>query len=274
MHLNRSTMRDPVRLETRLLVLSPQGWQGYTYVYNDDQSDAVLLDDSMVRPIEIQTDEGVISQPYYFPSRSDCFACHTKAEGFVLGMTTRQMNHTIHYQGHQENQISMLDRLGVFDKGPTESPDKLEKFPLWGFGNFDRSDVEEKDQSDEHFNVSGQKPPFKLTPPEGDRQVLARAWLEVNCAVCHRPQGIAPHNRDMRFHVSNQELRLIGEVPSHGQLSPPGSELIKPAAPLESELFFRINRRGPRQMPPLATKMVDPIGHQVIKQWIAEMVGE
>jgi uncharacterized repeat protein (TIGR03806 family) len=274
MHLDRTSMRDPLRLETRLLVRSPQGWQGYTYVYNADQSDALLLDGSLIRPIDVRTNEGMISQPYYFPSRSDCFACHTKAEGFVLGMTTRQMNHTINYRGHEENQIAMLDRLGLFDKGPDESPEKLEKFPVWGYGNFDRSKTHAVDRSGGEQSESNQPTQNRLTTPEGDRQVLARAWLEVNCAVCHRPNGIAPHNRDMRFHASNEELRMIGQLPSQGQLSPPGSELIKSGAPLESELFLRINRRGPRQMPPLSTKIVDPTAHAVIKQWIEEIQEE
>lgn len=270
MHLDRVNMREPVRLETRLLVLTPQGWQGYTYAYNDDQSDALLLDESLIKPLEIQTDEGRITQSYYFPSRSDCFACHTKAEGFVLGMTTRQMNHTIHYRGDSENQITMLDRLGVFVTGPEDSPEKLERFPLWGFGNHDRSETEAQDEA-EKTRRGSPRGENRLSIPEGDLQVLARAWMEVNCAVCHRPEGIAPHRRDMRFHSSDEELRLIGHPPSQGQLSPPGSQLIKPASPLESELFFRISRRGPRQMPPLSIRTVDPIGQEVIKQWIEAM---
>jgi len=271
MHLDRVNMRELLRLETRLLVLSPHGWQGYTYVYNDDQSDALLLDESLVKPIEIKTDEGLVTQPYYFPSRSDCFACHTKAEGFVLGMTTRQMNHTINYRGDTENQIAMLDRLGAFVKGPRKSPKELEQFPLWGFGNYDRSERDAESEGGKSQVAHGHGEKYSLSVPEGDRQVLARAWMEVNCAVCHRPEGIAPHRRDMRYHTSNEDMDLVGELPSQGQLSTPGSELIKPSVPLESELFFRMNRRGPRQMPPLATKVVDPIGHEVIKRWIEDM---
>jgi len=267
MHLDRVNMADPLRLETRLLVLTPHGWEGYTYVYNDQQTDAFLLDGSMLKPIEVRTSEGMITQPYYFPSRSDCFACHTRAEGFVLGMTTRQMNHEIDYRGKSENQLSILSRLNAFTEKPEQTPDQLERFPLWGFGNFDRSKTRDDEPSSETATDGGN--PFAVAA--GDRQELARAWLEVNCAVCHRPQGIAPHNRDLRFHTKNNEMRMIGEDPSQGQLSPPGSKLLQPSAPLESELFLRINRRGPRQMPPLATKVIDPIGHEVIKQWILEM---
>ncbi len=260
LHLDRAQMQDPRRLETRLLVHAPQGWEGYTYVYNDEQTEAFLLDGSLLKPIEVNTEDGVISQPYYFPSRSDCFACHTKAEGFVLGMTTRQMNHTLQYRGESENQIALLDRLGVFKEGPKMPPQQLERFPSWGFGNFDRS---------ESNNGNHQ-----LKVPDGDAQDLARAWLEVNCAVCHRPEGIAPHRRDMRFHTSNENLRLLNEKPSQGQLGPPEVQLIKPGSPLGSELFLRIGRRGPRQMPPVATNFVDPLAQEVLRQWIADLQNE
>lgn len=270
MHLDRVNMTDPVRLETRLLVSTPYGWEGYTYVYNDEQTDALLLDGSLLKPIEVRTSDGMVTQPYYFPSRSDCFACHTRAEGFVLGMTTRQMNHELAYRGKSENQLSLLNRLNAFTEPLQQTPDELERFPLWGFGNLDRSQAGDDEESSQENPENGNP----LSAPSGDRQVLAKAWLEVNCAVCHRPQGIAPHNRDMRFHTKNDDMRLIGEDPSQGQLGPPGTKLVQPSRPLESELFLRINRRGPRQMPPLGTKVVDPIGHEVIKQWILEMQKE
>jgi len=269
MHLNRVTLSDPKRLETRLLVRAPHGWEPYTYVYNDEQSDAFLLEGSMTKPIEVRTEDGWITQPYYLPSRSDCFACHTKAEGFVLGMTTRQMNRTIHYRGESENQVTLLKRIGAFAIAPETPPEDLDAFPRWTLGNYDRSRLGVG--PDEGGEIRAKN---ELKLPSGDITELARAWMEVNCAVCHRPEGIAPHNRDMRSTATTEQMRLIGETPSQGQLSPPGSQLIKPSSPFQSELFLRISRRGPRQMPPVATKVIDPIGHEVIRQWIAEMERE
>jgi uncharacterized repeat protein (TIGR03806 family) len=258
LHQDRGNLADPVRLETRLLVHSPEGWVGYTYVYNDEQTEAHLLDGSLLKPVEVQTRNEAVSQPYYFPSRSDCFGCHTKAEGFVLGTTTRQMNRTLRYRGQRENQIALLDRLGVFSGRIEQKPENLEKFPDWRFGNFDRS--EDDDWTENMHNL-----------PPADRDALARSWLEVNCAVCHRPEGIAPHARDMRFHISLDRMNLLGRRPSQGQLGPPDSLLIAPGRPRHSELIFRVGRRGPRQMPPLASNLVDPRGLEVLRQWIAEM---
>lgn len=258
MHRDRVNLSEPVRLETRLLVHSPQGWFGYTYVYDDDQTEAHLLDGSLLRPIRVKTEEGEIDQPYYFPSRSDCFACHTKAEGFVLGPTTRQMNHTLNYFGETRNQLELLNDLDVFQAPVEQSPDALEAFLPWGFGNLDRSGDPQHVES-------------TLALPEGDPAEHSRAWLEVNCAVCHRPEGIAPRGRDMRYHTPLEKMGLVGERPKHGQLTPRGSLLIDPGDPHISELFFRAAHRGFRQMPPLATNRIDPRGLHVLREWIERL---
>ncbi|WP_164103352.1 PQQ-dependent sugar dehydrogenase [Candidatus Laterigemmans baculatus] len=261
LHRDRSDptdLRDPLRLETRLLVHAPQGWTAYTYVYDDDQQEAHLLDGSLLKPIEVKTADGEISQPYYFPSRSECFACHTQAEGFVLGLTTRQMNRPLRYHGESENQLQLLARLAAFSEKIPEPPAEQPRFPDWHFGNLDRNPEDERTES-------------VLTPPEGDPQTLARAWLETNCAMCHRPEGIAAHRRDLRFTTPLAEMKLVGQKPSEGQLGPPGTLLVKPGEAWQSELHFRIGRRGPRQMPPLATNLVDPRGLAAVREWIEQM---
>lgn len=257
-HQDRTCLKDPLRLETRLLVHSPQGWQGYTYVYNEDQSDATLLEGSLLKPISIKTEEGTISQPYYFPSRTDCMACHTKAENFVLGLTTRQMNHTLNYHGESPNQIEWLKGLGVFTE-PVEKPaEQLERFPVWGFGNFDRSPRDEQQEN-------------QLALPEADTAELARAWLEVNCANCHRPEGIAAGGRDLRFRTPLEKMNIVGKAPLHGHFVPPAGTVLTEGQPLESELFLRAAHRGVRQMPPLASNLPDPRGTEVLRRWIQDM---
>jgi glucose/arabinose dehydrogenase len=204
MHRDRVHLKQPVRLETRLLVHSPDGWVGYTYVFNDEGSEAYLLDGARITSLRVTTkDEGETLKPYYFPSRTDCLACHTKAEGFVLGLTTRQMNRSLRYHGQTVDQIAMLDELGTFTQKVAARGGELERFPDWGFGNFDRSGDRQ------HHGGT-------LEMPAGDTTQLARAWLEVNCAMCHRPKGIAAHERDMRYHVALEKMKLLGEPPSRG----------------------------------------------------------
>ncbi len=256
MHMDRKNHSEPKRLETRLMVHSPDGWQGYTYVYNDDGSEASLLDGSQVMPLEINTDKGLVTQPYYFPSRSECFACHTEKAGFTLGPTTRQMNREMAYHGTRVNQIAMLNRLNVFTKPVNEeNVPPAEKFPDWGIGNFPRNGTNESES--------------KL--PSGDVSRLARAWLEVNCAMCHQPGGIGPGEIDMRATTPLSKTHLVGAMPKQGQMTPPGGRLIMPGQPYLSELLVRAGHRDVRQMPPIATNQVSERAIDVLKRWIEQL---
>jgi hypothetical protein len=211
--------------------------------------------------LEIENTEGKESQTYYFPSRADCMACHTKQHGFVLGMETAQLNRTQNYRGDSENVIATFDRLGVFQKPPEKKSDELARFPDWGFGNLDRSgrDSERGDLVK------------RLLEVEGDSSTLARVWLDVNCSMCHLPDGIAPMKRDLRFETATEKMNLMNQPIGQRRRRPPEVRLIAPGKPELSELLTRISTRGPYQMPPLATHAIDPRGYEVLRRWIAEM---
>ena len=63
-------------------------------------------------------------------------------------------------------------------------------------------------------------------PPQGNAEPLARAWLEVNCAMCHRPEGIAAVEIDLRFRTSNAKLNLLGKPPKQRRVHPPAARLV------------------------------------------------
>jgi uncharacterized repeat protein (TIGR03806 family) len=225
------------RLETRLFVHAEHGWQGYTYVWNDEQTEAHLLDDAFTKTFRVETPEGPIEQPWYFPSRADCMACHTKAAGFVLGLNTRQMNRTSDYAGIKVNQIVQLDRLGVFTEHLSKPPADMVGYPAW-------------------------------PSPSATTETLARAYLDVNCAFCHSPGGVAGSRPDLRFHTPLKEMSLLGRRPGQGRLGPDDSALITPGKPGRSELLHRLSTRGPRQMPPLASNVKDKAAIAVLRRWI------
>ena len=137
MHHDRAKMADARRLETRLLVNSPEGWVGYTYVYEHDGKEATLLDGSATKSLEIETADGKINQSYYFPSRTDCMTCHTKQHGFVLGLETKQLNRDVRYHGEAENQLALFKRLNLFSEPMTETADTT-----WAINEICSSDIE------------------------------------------------------------------------------------------------------------------------------------
>lgn len=271
LHRDRVNMADAVRMETRLLVNAPEGWVGYTYVYDEDQRDAVLIDAGITRTIPIKTDAGIVQQHYYFPSRTDCMTCHTKKEGFVLGPETPQMNRALSYHGKTENQIELWKRLEMFVEEPKKEAKKFAQYPDWGFGNLDRSGGAE-DSSRRSDATMRHSLDDALRVPEGaDIETLARAWLDVNCAMCHQPEGIAPGKRDFRFDTKLEKMNIVDIAPAQMRRRPEGTKLIAPGKPELSELLRRIQSDYPLQMPPVATNLVDPKGSAVIERWIRKL---
>lgn len=74
------------KIETRLFVrYEDGGWAGYSYEWNDEQTDATLLATGKTKDVS-----GFGT--WTFPSRGECFSCHTAAAGFTLGLEARQVD--------------------------------------------------------------------------------------------------------------------------------------------------------------------------------------
>lgn len=131
------------RVETRLLMRHGNGqWAGYSYEWNDAETDATLLPAQKTKPVGAQT--------WYFPSRAQCLACHTQAAGFTLGLELAQLNRDVRYPtGRARPQLATLVGLGFFAAGLPSSPPRLFD-PLGTEGT-----VEERARSYLHSNCSG-----------------------------------------------------------------------------------------------------------------------
>lgn len=87
--------------------------------------------------------------------------------------------------------------------------------------------------------------------------------------MCHTPPGYT--KVDLRFQTRLDKMMLVGNQPEKPRVGPADSLLIAPGQPERSELFLRINRRGPGQMPNLATSLVDAQAQTVIANWIRSL---
>ena len=104
----------------------------------------------------------------------------------------------------------------------------------------------------------------------------ARAWLDVQCAHCHNPEGPA--------RTSALALRFAQTDPTQfGVCKPPvaagrgaGDKLfdIVPGKPDDSILVFRIESTDPGiRMPELPIKLVHREGAALVREWIASLSG-
>jgi mono/diheme cytochrome c family protein len=101
--------------------------------------------------------------------------------------------------------------------------------------------------------------------PLADR---ARAYLQVNCAVCHTRDGPTPVDLDLRFATPLAETRLCGVAPAEGNLDIEGAERLAPGDPGRSILVQRMRAGGREHMPPIGPRLVDPEGTALVEAWI------
>jgi glucose/arabinose dehydrogenase len=106
------------RIETRLLTRQQGQWYGYSYVWNDEQTEATLVEaagvDRVYQIRDPQAPGGRRKQTWHYPSRSECMVCHSRAANWVLGLSTLQMNKMHNYGVVADNQLRTLEHLGVF----------------------------------------------------------------------------------------------------------------------------------------------------------------
>ncbi|MFO0822790.1 MAG: hypothetical protein U0792_06675 [Gemmataceae bacterium] len=70
-------------IETRFMTKQAGEWYGYSYVWNDDGTDATLLDaKGMDKTFTIKTANGERKQTWHYPSRAECMVCHSRAQNY------------------------------------------------------------------------------------------------------------------------------------------------------------------------------------------------
>lgn len=249
--MDASRPSERKRLETRLLhyrqmpgnddEYGAQFWNGYTYVWNEDQTDAVLLEAAgLDRPLSIKDPAapgGIRNQVWRFPSRAECALCHTMASKYVLGVTTLQMNKVHDYGGHQENQLTVLERLGVFTEKLPATPDQLPSLV----------DYRDANQS---------------------LQLRARAYLHANCAHCHRKWGGGNAEFELHASIPLTETLAVNTLAGQGNFGISDPRILAPGQPERSLILKRIQLDGLGRMPHIASKVVDSDAVSLLRSWI------
>jgi len=226
------------RLETRVLVQQATGLTGYTYKWNEAQTDADLQADASTETFTIQdplAPGGERQQEWQFPGPADCIQCHS---GRVLGIRTRQLNRDFPYRNLTDNQLRSWNHIGLFDRN---------------IGS--------------HDNYGAFADPRDTTEPVAAR---ARSYMATNCAVCHFPAGPTPTDIDLRFDTPVDDINAVDVAPTGGDLGLTGAMRISTGLKESSVLWERLRRLESVRMPPLGSNRVDQAAVDVIGQWIDE----
>ncbi len=218
------------RVETRVIVKQHNDWAAYSYLWNEDQSDATLVPKE---GLQVEVD----GLNWEIPSRSTCLVCHSRQADFVLSLTPAQLNRDVIIDGEKINQIELLARQGVLE---VSSIGKEEE----GTGKL-------VDPHDKSASVS-------------DRM---HAYFTTNCSHCHMPNGGGNATMDLSPWASLENQHLIDATPEHGDFGVAGAKLIARGNPGRSIVPLRVALRGTGQMPPVGTLYPDVEGVRLLLEW-------
>lgn len=235
------------RLETRILYFKNSQWFGYSYQWNEDETDAYLLSTRVTRNITVtQMDGSPLTFPYLWPSSTDCRSCHNATSSFTLGISTSALNFEITYPGTgvTANQLETLNTLSLFNEPLPRPVAELSRMP-------------------DYHDTS-------LLPRD-----RAKAYLHANCQHCHRPGGVLPgaEQMDLRWQTVVNDMKIINAEPGRASgLFPAGSKLLVPGDEHLSLIYLRPNALEPaKRMPPVATSRIDEEGVAIIRDWIQQL---
>lgn len=219
-------------LETRVIKRTETGWEAAAYVWRG--KDAVLAPQG--RDVKWLTKDGRAT--WHVPSSSACFTCHVDAGGFALGMNTQQL------QGMDDS--NGVDQVAAWiTQGLLKAPSDFDSRVVTTLVN-----------------------PLDEGASLNDR---ARSWLEVNCAMCHQPDGPGNAVIDLRLSTPLAQMRILGEEPSQGDAGIPGGKIVTPLSPEKSILLTRIKALDETRMPNVGSHVVDQQGVDLITAWIKSL---
>lgn len=230
-------------IETRILIKEKSTWVALPYIWNEEQTDAKLQIAGGNKQVDWISAEGKKKSVLYsIPNMNDCKSCHDfNGELTPIGPSARQMNKNILVNQLSVNQLEYFHDLGALGELPS-----IQEIP-------------------------------SLTNWEDDSQNLnlrARAYLEINCAHCHRREGPAKTSAlHLLAHEASDAQIGIGKTPIAAGRGSGGLKYdIVPGEPENSILYYRMVSTEPGiMMPELGRKLAHEEGLELIRNWIKNL---
>ncbi len=202
-------------IETRLLIKGQGEWNVATYIWNENQTEATLENnglDTQVDWIDAASDSRSID--YHVPSQNECVKCHQSvSEVMPIGPSLRNLNREVVRNSVTLNQLQHLQSEGV-----------LNSFDISGISSI-------PDYNDLSVSLS-------------DR---GRAYMDMNCASCHNPDGLSEAEKkgfDFRFETELGDTKILKK----------------------KDLIIEMMEEG--RMPDVGTTVIDQEGLDLMREYI------
>jgi putative heme-binding domain-containing protein len=246
------------RIETQALHYDGREWYAYTYEWNDEQTDAALVDrtgkNRTFTIADADAPGGKRTQTWRFASRGECLRCHNPWSEHALAFNLAQLNKPHDFGSASDNQIRTLRHIGII-----------------------QDVLEEPDPHDPYGKTEALREPSslpRLTPPfdeSADINARARSYLHVNCGHCHRFNGGGSSYIYLQHDLPLKDMKAVGVRPTQGTFGIHEAQLLAPGDPFRSALYFRLAKTGPGHMPHLGAKIVDEQALTLIGDWIRQL---
>lgn len=231
-------------IETQLLLHKQSGWEALTYIWNDEQSDALKSDIGDIKSIDWLSDKGNTQHAdFVIANKNQCKGCHWYDNHITpIGIKAGNLNVQTDYLENPQNQLSYWKELGLM----TEDFSASTPYVNWRDTSFSLDD-------------------------------RTRAYLDANCAHCHNPKGPA-YVSGLFLNYDNRNMETYGvckSPPSAGKGSCNLRVDIMPGKPGESIIVCRVaSTELGVKMPQMGRTLVDGDGVALLAKWITSLQGD
>jgi uncharacterized repeat protein (TIGR03806 family) len=229
-------------IETRIMIRKSTGWIFANYIWNDEQSDALLTTQSTARDLSWKDANNVVHTLNYRTPEVDfeCLRCHSTFNNQIinpLGIKPQNINYNFNYADGSKNQLNKLIEFGYLENN---LPDQI------------NSTVD-----------------FNDTSKSLDLRV--RSYFDANCAHCHENGGEASsHNLRFAFNETINPVKMGVTAHAAHYLEGYNNVTVTPGNVNLSILHYRINTENDLLyiMPPLIRTKRHTEAVQLIETWI------
>ena len=239
------------RLETRILQhrkmpgnddeYGAQFWFGYTYLWNDEQTDADLL------PAEGLSRAYTIRDP-------------GRAWWHALANVAIPQSDGMHALPHDGLEIHPRRHHAADEQGSRLRRDQGE--PTRRSGTTGR------------LQGALPQPPERLPrlvdyqDARADLNLRSRAYLHANCAHCHRKWGGGNADFDLQASIPLGATKAVNTPPGQGAFRLADPRILVPGDPERSLVYQRMKMEGLGRMPHVASSVVDQEALTMLRAWI------
>jgi putative heme-binding domain-containing protein len=249
LEMERGRPESRRQLETQILHYDGTAWRGYTYRWNDAQTDATLVPAAGAEQTFTVRDPhapgGSRKQTWRFHSRAECLTCHNPWGGPTLAFTEAQLDREHRYGSVTDNQLRALEHAGIVALATR----------------------------DKSARRSRQRP-VPLTNPHDPAAALdarARSYLHVNCSHCHEFGAGGTADLQLRYDAPLERMKVLEVRPIQGTFDIPAAQILAPGDPYRSVVYFRMAKLGRGRMPHLGSEIIDERGLRLVHDWIRQL---